>query len=343
MAAYALHEGILDLSSETKLHTVRVPHDQHVCCAFVVEHRDRKFALATDLGSMPKPFWISPKPQISWPLNSTTAPTCWPLSGRPAFLIDRIAGNTGTSPTNRVCGGRASDQHQSKLQCHCVVAPVGQNRNHPHAIENLFWREHLPHLMPNWHIASRNETTGRSARDEKRRFFSRARRRLFAAGPSLSHPSENDPLALPLQRRGRSWHAPAQVRQAPTAHGRICSAPHHSVAGRPDGHARMGVGIGRWGGPNQDGGIRLGPPRQRRTRSQQGSRMGNTHGSLRGIKFDHRHFKPDVPIPHQPRPPRELRPFQSNFDGMHGIHQTGGHRLLRPDRPKFFGPLPDAP
>ena len=48
---------------------------------------------------------------------------------------------------------------------------------------------------------------GRSARDEKRRFFSRARRRLFAAGPSLSHPSENDPLALLFRDGDDQRHA----------------------------------------------------------------------------------------------------------------------------------------
>ncbi len=110
------------------------------------------------------------------------------------------------------------------------------------------------------------------------------------------------------------------------------------------GHARVGALAlvdresfqpSRW--------IRLGPPCQRRTRSQQGSRMGNTHGSLRGIKLNHRHFKPAFPIPHQFDHPRKLRSFQSNFDGMHRIHQTGGHRFPRPNHPEFLGPLADTP
>ena len=89
--------------------------------------------------------------------------------------------------------------------------------------------------------------------------------------------------------------------------------------------------------------FRLGPPRQRRPRSKQGSRMGQTHGPLGRIEFDHRHFKPAVSIPHQLDHPRKLRSFQSNFHGMHRIHQTGGHRFPRPDRPKFLGPLSDTP
>ena len=47
------------------------------CCAFVIEHRDLKFALATDLGSTPKAFLDLAAGQIFWPSNPTIAPTCW--------------------------------------------------------------------------------------------------------------------------------------------------------------------------------------------------------------------------------------------------------------------------
>ena len=89
--------------------------------------------------------------------------------------------------------------------------------------------------------------------------------------------------------------------------------------------------------------FRLGPPRQWRPRSKQGSRMGHTHRTLRRIEFDHRHFKPALPIPHQFDHARKLRSLQSNFHGMHRIHQTGRHQLPGPDRPKFLGPLSDPP
>ena len=152
------HEGILDLSSETKLQTVRVPHDEHVCCAFVVEHRGLKFALATDLGNVPKAFLTVAEGADVLAIESNHCPELLASSGRPAFLIDRIAGSHG---------------HLSNQQCVEAVQAISNNRspnaivllhlsaecNHPHAIENL-WREQLPQLMPNLHIASRNETTG---------------------------------------------------------------------------------------------------------------------------------------------------------------------------------------
>ena len=152
------HEGILDLSAETKLHTVRVPHDQHVCCAFVVEHRDLKFALATDLGSVPRAFLDLAEGADVLAIESNHCPELLASSGRPSFLIDRIAGSHG---------------HLSNQQCVAAVQVISNNRspnaivllhlsaecNHTHAIENL-WREQLPQLMPNLHIASRNETTG---------------------------------------------------------------------------------------------------------------------------------------------------------------------------------------
>ncbi|MEC8855669.1 MAG: MBL fold metallo-hydrolase [Planctomycetota bacterium] len=152
------HEGILDLSSETQLKTVRVPHDEHVCCAFVIEHRDLKFALATDLGSTPKAFLDLAAGADLLAIESNHCPDLLASSGRPAFLIDRIAGSHG---------------HLSNHQCVEAVQAISTNRspnaivllhlsaecNHPHAIENL-WREHLPHLMPNLHVALRNETTG---------------------------------------------------------------------------------------------------------------------------------------------------------------------------------------
>ena len=152
------HEGILNLSPETKLQTVRVPHDEHVCCAFVVEHRDLKFALATDLGDVPKAFLDLAEGADVLAIESNHCPDLLASSGRPAFLIDRIAGNHG---------------HLSNQQCVTAVQAITTNRspnaivllhlsaecNHPHAIENL-WRERLPHLMPNLHIAPRNEAAG---------------------------------------------------------------------------------------------------------------------------------------------------------------------------------------
>ena len=152
------HEGMLDLSAETKLQTVRVPHDEHVCCAFVVEHRDLKFALATDLGNVPKAFLDLAEGADVLAIESNHCPDLLASSGRPAFLIDRIAGTHG---------------HLSNQQCLAAVRSISTNRspnaivllhlsaecNHPHAIESL-WGEHLPDLLPNLHIAPRSEVAG---------------------------------------------------------------------------------------------------------------------------------------------------------------------------------------
>ena len=91
-------------------------------------------------------------------IESNHCPDLLASSGRPAFLIDRIAGSHGHL-SNQQCVAAVQAISAKQPPNAIVLLHLSAECNHPHAIENL-WREHLPHLMPNLHIASRNETTG---------------------------------------------------------------------------------------------------------------------------------------------------------------------------------------
>ena len=152
------HEGALELSSDTKLHTTRVPHDEHVCCAFVVEHCDLKFALATDLGSVPKAFIDQAHNADVLAIESNHCPYLLRDSDRPAFLIDRILGGHGHL-SNQQCLDAVRSISKDRIPTAVVLLHLSAECNHAQTIENL-WREHLPSHIPQLHIAHRTKASG---------------------------------------------------------------------------------------------------------------------------------------------------------------------------------------
>jgi phosphoribosyl 1,2-cyclic phosphodiesterase len=133
------------LGPRSRVTPVPLPHDQLGSTGFLIEHRDTRLLMATDLGQLTTPLRRRLDGLSALAIESNYDPSLERASSRPSFVKERVMGGLGHLSNEQALDAALACAERSNLE-HLVLLHLSRQCNDPRLIRRLYAKR-APHLV----------------------------------------------------------------------------------------------------------------------------------------------------------------------------------------------------
>ena len=150
-------DGPFTLGRHSRVEPVPLPHDHLGSTGFLIEHRDARLLLATDLGRLTTPLLDRLDGLSALAIESNYDPALERASSRPPFVKERVTGGLGHLSNEQALDAALACARHSDLE-HLVLLHLSQQCNDPRLVRGLY-AERAPHLVGRLTLARQQSPT----------------------------------------------------------------------------------------------------------------------------------------------------------------------------------------